>query len=1542
MKYLSKLMSMLLIGGMLYSTGCTDYASDIEDLNQKVDDLEKELVEGQINPLKADLAKAKEDLEAALKAAEERLATAHKEDIDALKQVDSNLDAKIGEANAAILELEGALATEVAALEAEIEKLQGEIDVLESALEAAKKEAKDDNDALKNELLTKITELETQLQDKIAELQTKLEGEIADLREEMQEKIDAANDAIDEANKAIDALDLRADNLEATDEVLKAKDEALQDEIDQTQADLAITNAELAKAKEELAAADAKLAEDLANAKAELEKAIADGDAKLQAALEEAVKNLEASIAEEKAAREEAVAKLEAAIEALNNKLKEELNLLKHRDAEFEAQLAAAKAGIEALGKKVDAYYAEVKADVAALDAKLSADIAANKAAIAQNKVNIDRALASIDNLNSQVAALQGSLNAMNITLANHLAAYANFQAEVNGRLASLEAAQAALEATIVDLKENVIPAIEQQILINEELINKNVADIKANAEALEEFKNASANTFELLRQADEDLKTAISTVYGYVVENKAELAAIRDELAKTKTAIEDEIAAAFATLKSEINTIEDTIANNYALAVEEFGAVRGAIATNKAAIEAEVKAREEADKAISDALATLKAQYEAKVKELDDKITALDTRLATLESALEEYKAQVKIMIEEAVGRAVKESNDYTDKKANELQAMIQTNTDAIKALDAKLDQAVKDVTAAYEAADEAIRADVKLAVENLQEQINDILNRVQSIVFVPEYVDGKGTINWAKAGDTLVESRSTLVYQVYPAYCAAAIANMPAVGDVVAPLSFDMTDALKTRGGLDKAPQMNIVGVEGDTQGRLYVTFEARNFGEKFYAGEVEYAASLVLTTEKENLASCYTNLVAAKSDKAEQITMNIMYGDKVITKCYNPTEGNAAYQFEYTDTERVEKVLPEHYVRFTVAGKTYDGIDALNGAGYALEMERTDYFMRLANDHLGTRPFKVEEVDGLLQVSIAEVNGKLIYQPLYVGYTYTAGTLKAEAYSNFSTVPVQADIEFSGIETFWLYGTDADVDAGNGVYNRTLDLTIAESTLPSDVKALDVLAKTPKSIKVTLDGKEAAEVDAKIVVNGEKMFLVLANFEWDKTYEVEAEYDVADQFGQVSVEVTAKATVTTVDRNRETIIVNFEPSTVMFEPNLVMTELYGDIMEPAFTQLVFGNEKHYDLSAKKWCEDNFSHGQYKPVDAIKADGKDVDAKNTMLLIDEKTGWEVSVAFGYYDFDFVPAQVEYTKTITTWYGQEVIVNKVINFEFPVYDFKHNSKYVYGADMDFYSQVQPEYTWYNDNEAAGLLKFDVAAVELRAAFSVVDAKGNKLSEAEMDNLSLSYNFEIEDAEHEGIDINPATDRLSYYGSHPFVNVRGNLVITNSNGAKYVVPTSFDEGGKYASYNVVKFNPIGTAQVTMNPTIDVNNSIAYNVDILDYVKLEDYRTGGRQSYALISDGAWVVGNGENGFAQGVDVRADYMYRINEVWVDDTSDVDDEIRPYITLNNGTLTFDNSQQLELTAPFTIPVTLKFQNCWMEKPQQVTVNVTFNPIK
>ena len=87
MKYLSKLLSVLLMGVMLYSTGCADYDEDIKSINNRID----QLVSGEIQPLKADLAKVKSDLEAAIAAAQAELKNIHDVDIANLKAADEAL-----------------------------------------------------------------------------------------------------------------------------------------------------------------------------------------------------------------------------------------------------------------------------------------------------------------------------------------------------------------------------------------------------------------------------------------------------------------------------------------------------------------------------------------------------------------------------------------------------------------------------------------------------------------------------------------------------------------------------------------------------------------------------------------------------------------------------------------------------------------------------------------------------------------------------------------------------------------------------------------------------------------------------------------------------------------------------------------------------------------------------------------------------------------------------------------------------------------------------------------------------------------------------------------------------------------------------------------------------------------------------------------------------------------------------------------------------------------------------------------------------------
>ena len=73
------------------------------------------------------------------------------------------------------------------------------------------------------------------------------------------------------------------------------------------------------------------------------------------------------------------------------------------------------------------------------------------------------------------------------------------------------------------------------------------------------------------------------------------------------------------------------------------------------------------------------------------------------------------------------------------------------ISKLSQKLDEAVAALDAAYKAADKAIREEMVKGDDVLQKQIDVIVGRAQSLVFVPKYTDGKGTINYAKAGETI-----------------------------------------------------------------------------------------------------------------------------------------------------------------------------------------------------------------------------------------------------------------------------------------------------------------------------------------------------------------------------------------------------------------------------------------------------------------------------------------------------------------------------------------------------------------------------------------------------------------------------------------------------------------------------------------------------------------------------------------------------------------------------------------------------------------------
>ena len=151
MKYLSKLMSMLLIGSMLWTVGCAKYDDEISDLNNKIENLES-MMNDQIKPMETDLEAIKTQLTQLTKDTES-LTASHKSDLEALKKANEELAKRVkdledadyaqqvldaiadfNEAVAALNTMDAAFQTQLATIELNISKNVGDISKANEAL----------------------------------------------------------------------------------------------------------------------------------------------------------------------------------------------------------------------------------------------------------------------------------------------------------------------------------------------------------------------------------------------------------------------------------------------------------------------------------------------------------------------------------------------------------------------------------------------------------------------------------------------------------------------------------------------------------------------------------------------------------------------------------------------------------------------------------------------------------------------------------------------------------------------------------------------------------------------------------------------------------------------------------------------------------------------------------------------------------------------------------------------------------------------------------------------------------------------------------------------------------------------------------------------------------------------------------------------------------------------------------------------------------------------------------------------------------------
>ncbi|MBO5759110.1 MAG: hypothetical protein J6R31_03605, partial [Rikenellaceae bacterium] len=304
-----------------------------------------------------------------------------------------------------------------------------------------------------------------------------------------------------------------------------------------------------------------------------------------------------------------------------------------------------------------------------------------------------------------------------------------------------------------------------------------------------------------------------------------------------------------------------------------------------------------------------------------------------------------------------------------------------------------------------------------------------------------------------------------------------------------------------------------------------------------------------------------------------------------------------------------------------------------------------------------------------------------------------------------------------------------------------------------------------------------------------------------------------------------------------------------------------------------------------------------------------------------------------------------TTWYGQVVVINKVIDIDWTTYNYAHVPEFVYNNDGVYFSNPIVKYT--NKPAASNLLESIQISLDMNTAFNVVNEKGKIIKLLDLAGYGLTSKFDfVKDPVDTGIQFPLGGNNLYYHGKDEQVYVKASLVLKNSNGVETVLPTNFDEGQIYDGYYVVKLNPVGMLK---KENLDIKlSTIAkeYTYFINNQLKLADQGEG--RGYNLIARGdltedaqqvtytpaSWVVGNDNNGFANGESV-AD-IYGLKFVSYECTG-IPETIEDVLKFNNltGELYFDNMNQIELTGPITLTVRVKVTHTWAD--EEVTFPVT-----
>ena len=1551
----SKVATLFLAGAAVLAAGCTDYQSDINDIYVKIDELaSKESVATLQNQVVV-LSNALD----ALKSDHSKDIAALQSSIDALKSADAQftsqiaaLDGKIGDNAKDIASLKTALANTDKTIADHVAAFNEYKTQVQSALtELSKKDT---------ELAGKIEAAETALRAEIAAVQKLVEAEAAtraDADKVLGERIDAAlKEIAAESNRA------------------QLKEKELQDAID---AEVAARKAADEAAAAALAA-EVKRAED---AEALLDAAIK-AEEKARAAADEV---LTKRIAAEERAREVADSLLNEAIkaeaiardEAIKAAVKAEAEARIEADSLLQAYAESIDKKVDDLRTEYDAFKADVEGEIAGLKTRLDAAEAAIK--------NID---ASIKTINGQIKDLQKADSLLRVDM----------EAGDQYVLDSLNVVKAATEKSIAALQN----AVKDIVAVNKDQSDSlKAAFAKFNDYVLTTTFEAYQNEVEAALKAKADtaaLSAAVKRIDDHDLRIVA-LEAYKNELVET---IIPGLEAADKALKASIDSLGGVVAE----VKENVDTLNSHMAKAEATI-----AQHTLDIAALAARTSALEQWQAVAEE---NIQSLLSRIRSVEF-VPDYTDKY-ITIEQVVMPVVGwvPSEEDNDPVTNYLDTVYVYNAPSkitykvyptemadslVKYFEAhKNDGAVyfdvvnvKGSGARFDATEDVKRPELEILKVNKSDRTAGAITFTVKAKNVDDF--GKlanyiyGGFNHSIGNNALIPDKIAFFGNLI-----GMIQNIPfheGEENPVKDFNPFLSSALVIEGvdGGNITSEYNIwtPGVTGliaspefgypDVNSRYRVAFPSE------LSQDVEYT-----DTEVYSIADS-VDLYALVSLRGEQ-EKAMKFAEATELLGVDVTPDFAALRRYYCDHAKYD----EHKVVFTENPVPAYGWTADTSAFTPDTCE----FIKLKSQ------LDPESKLALRKAAIGdeeEIYYNAIINGVAVDYLRT--------YFHITKTKAQAVVK--PIVINWEYAQDVAVDAaiynrgvpgGTGSYSRegiVLSLDESSTLEAKGVKISDfdgASAVIKDYVVKNSKGEVVTDLDIKLELSPDKNSVLadISNFAWDETYTITATYDLEDAVVSVS------GSIQTIDRPRTPIVVDFGTYEKVYAKDMAFNirgcMTYGDAkpLENHSVTVAFEASpvnvqelivKFYGPTAKvpeALAKDLWAEG-HEFVGTADAGDAYVNVKDTCN--------NAIFAINYSDF-VKPGVKSLSTKFYTYYGQEIDVVAAVEVVAPKYDFRHNIYRVFDngtteaeshptSDVKvsgrFYSNVEPAYTADKWN---GFEHFDVAAINLPEAFVVVNDSLLTISPEDQVAAGLKVSFELESVpacQNDGRDntyITIENNKLKYHGWDEKVAVYGSMAIVNSDSSEFKFPTSFDEGfeaiyaaklgegeppvGRYAEYEVVKFNPLHDFKSTEDVTLQVFDAKKYTTNVLENLSLLDQRkhdpndptmpesiTGIDNGVELFDGlGNWKRGTGANLFAS--DVKANEAYDIESEFKKEISDdVHEDIKNAVTLrteeNSGVVVFefDYTQQIVLTQPVLVKVNAELTQPWAEKPLTATVNVT-----